>query len=41
MMKVFVTGATGCIGGSVSNRLVQSGYEVWGLVRSSPIVVEW
>jgi nucleoside-diphosphate-sugar epimerase len=33
-MKVFVTGATGYIGGSVSNRLVQSGYEVWGLARS-------
>jgi len=33
-MKVFVTGATGYIGGSVSDRLVQSGYEVLGLVRS-------
>ena len=33
-MKVFVTGATGYIGGSVSARLVQSGYQVLGLVRS-------
>src|SRR5215470_12070309 len=33
-MKVFVTGATGYIGGSVADRLVQSGYEVLGLVRS-------
>jgi len=33
-MKVFVTGATGYIGGSVSDQLVQSGYQVLGLVRS-------
>jgi len=33
-MKVFVTGATGYIGGSVSDQLVQSGYQVMGLVRS-------
>jgi nucleoside-diphosphate-sugar epimerase len=33
-MKVFVTGATGYIGGSVAARLVNSGYEVLGLVRS-------
>ncbi len=33
-MKVFVTGATGYIGGSVSDRLVDSGYQVLGLVRS-------
>jgi len=32
-MKVFVTGATGYIGGSVSDRLVQSGFQVSGLVR--------
>ena len=34
-MKVFVTGATGYIGGSVSDRLVHSGYQVLGLVRSA------
>jgi len=34
-MRVFVTGATGYIGGSISNRLVQSGYKVLGLVRSA------
>src|SRR5215831_1701078 len=33
-MKVFVTGATGYIGGSVSDRLVQAGCQVLGLVRS-------
>ncbi len=33
-MKVFVTGATGYIGGSVAERLINSGYEVLGLVRS-------
>lgn len=33
-MKVFVTGATGYIGGSVAERLVGSGHEVLGLVRS-------
>lgn len=33
-MKVFVTGATGYIGGSVAERLVSSGHEVLGLVRS-------
>jgi len=33
-MKVFVTGATGYIGGSVAERLVNSGHEVLGLVRS-------
>jgi nucleoside-diphosphate-sugar epimerase len=33
-MKVFVTGATGYIGGTVANRLVALGYEVTGLVRS-------
>jgi nucleoside-diphosphate-sugar epimerase len=34
MMRVFVTGATGYIGGSVAHRLLQSGFEVLGLVRS-------
>lgn len=33
-MKVFITGATGYIGGSVSARLVDEGHEVLGLVRS-------
>ena len=33
-MKVFLTGATGYIGGSLSDRLVRSGYQVLGLVRS-------
>ena len=33
-MKVFVTGATGYIGGSVAERLVRSGHAVLGLVRS-------
>ena len=33
-MKVFVTGATGYIGGSVAERLIASGYQVVGLVRS-------
>jgi hypothetical protein len=33
-MKIFVTGATGYIGGSVAERLVVSGHTVVGLVRS-------
>lgn len=33
-MKVFVTGATGYIGGSVAERLVRAGHVVLGLVRS-------
>jgi nucleoside-diphosphate-sugar epimerase len=33
-MKIFVTGATGYIGGSVAERLVRSGHTVLGLVRS-------
>jgi nucleoside-diphosphate-sugar epimerase len=33
-MKLFVTGATGYIGGSVSTRLLEAGHEVLGLVRS-------
>jgi nucleoside-diphosphate-sugar epimerase len=33
-MKVFVTGATGYIGGSVAERLVALGYKVSGLVRT-------
>ena len=34
-MKVFVTGATGYIGGSIAEGLVTSGHQVVGLVRSS------
>lgn len=33
-MKIFVTGATGYIGGSVATRLLANGYEVLGLARS-------
>lgn len=33
-MKVFITGATGFIGGSVAAALVDKGYEVSGLVRT-------
>jgi nucleoside-diphosphate-sugar epimerase len=34
-MKVLVTGATGYIGGSIAERLVASGHDVSGLVRSA------
>ena len=33
-MKIFLTGATGYIGGSVGERLMQMGHEVTGLVRT-------
>ncbi len=34
-MKIFVTGATGYIGGSVADRLIKAGHQVVGLVRST------
>lgn len=34
MVKIFVTGATGYIGGSVAERLVRDGHAVSGLVRN-------
>ncbi len=33
-MKIFVTGATGYIGGSIAEKLLAAGHEVTGLVRS-------
>ncbi len=33
-MKAFVTGATGFIGGRVTHKLVERGYDVWALCRS-------
>jgi nucleoside-diphosphate-sugar epimerase len=33
-MKIFLTGATGFIGGSLAHQLVKKGHEVYGLVRS-------
>lgn len=34
-MKIFLTGATGYIGGSIAERLIASGHQVVGLVRSA------
>ncbi len=34
-MKIFVTGASGYIGGTLAQRLVQEGHQVHGLVRSA------
>ncbi|WP_416435108.1 NAD-dependent epimerase/dehydratase family protein [Priestia megaterium] len=39
-MKVFVTGATGYIGGSVAAALIQEGHSVYGLVRDENKVDE-
>ena len=33
-MKIFLTGASGYIGGSVAHKLIQQGHQVYGLVRS-------
>ncbi|MBT2760294.1 NmrA family NAD(P)-binding protein [Paenibacillus sp. ISL-20] len=33
-MKVFITGASGYIGGSVAKTLVDTGHTVYGLVRN-------
>ena len=35
-MKIFLTGATGYIGGSVAERLLREGHAITGLVRSEP-----
>jgi uncharacterized protein YbjT (DUF2867 family) len=40
-MKLFVTGASGYIGGSVASKLHDAGHEVLGLVRSEEKVVHW
>ena len=35
MVKIFVTGATGYIGGSVAERLLRDGHAATGLARSA------
>lgn len=34
-MRIFVTGAAGCLGSSAASALRRAGHEVWGLVRSA------
>ncbi len=40
MDKVFITGISGFIGGYLSERLVQEGYEVYGLCQKEPEIVK-
>lgn len=39
-MRIFVTGSTGYIGGTIANRLVAEGHQVRGLVRSTHVLPE-
>jgi len=33
-MKIFLTGASGYIGGSLAKKLIENGHSVFGLLRS-------